>query len=103
LLGSEGLLEQASPAQNVSDDPRKRFEIDAQALIDAHRAARAGGPQVIGYYHSHPRGPAQPSAVDRAQAAHDGAVWAIVSPAGVAFFRDDKAGFEPLPYTEVDR
>jgi len=36
-------------------------------------------------------------------ATHDGAVWAIVSPAGVAFFRDDEGGFEPLPYTEVDR
>ena len=103
LLGRGGVIERAVPATNVAATPRQAFEIDPQALVDAHRAARTGGAEVIGYYHSHPRGPAEPSAVDCAQAAHDGAVWAIASPAGVAFFQDDEAGFAALPYTIVDR
>ena len=59
-------------------DPETHFEIDPQALIDAHRAARAGGPQVLGYYHSHPAGEPEPSATDRAMAAGDGRMWAIM-------------------------
>ena len=65
LLGREGRIEAARPAANVARERRTRFEIDPQALIDAHRAARAGGREVIGYYHSHPAGAARPSATDR--------------------------------------
>ena len=103
LLGGDGLIEEARPAANVAADPRRRFEIDPQALVDAHRAARAGGPQVIGYYHSHPAGPAEPSATDRAEAAHDGSVWAIVGERGVTFWRDEEARFVPLSYAVDDR
>jgi proteasome lid subunit RPN8/RPN11 len=98
LLGRDGLIEEARPAANVATDRRRAFEIDPQALVDAHRAARAGGPQILGYYHSHPRGPAEPSATDRAQAAHDGKVWAIVGTSGVTFWRDEETGFVPLSY-----
>ena len=102
LLGCEA-IEEARPAANIHPDPRHHFEIDPQALIDAHRAARAGGPQVIGYYHSHPGGPAAPSATDRAMASGDGRVWAIVGEGGVTFWRDDRGGFAPLPYAVEDR
>ena len=102
LLGPEA-VEEARPAANMAPDPRRHFEIDPQALIDAHRAARAGGPPVIGYYHSHPAGPAAPSATDRAMASGDGRVWAIVGEGGVTFWRDDRDGFAPLPYTVEDR
>lgn len=103
LLGRDGTIEEARPAANVALDRRRQFEIDPQALVDAHRAARSGGPQVLGYYHSHPAGPPEPSASDRAQAAHDGCVWAIVGEGGVAFWRDEEAGFVPLSYTAADR
>ena len=103
LLGSEGRIEDAKPAPNMAAEPRRRFEIDPQALVDAHRAARRGGPQVVGYFHSHPIGPAEPSASDRAQAAHDGSVWAIVAEQGATFWRDEEAGFVPLSYTVEDR
>jgi proteasome lid subunit RPN8/RPN11 len=103
LLGQEA-VEEALPARNIAAEAQRRFEIDPQALIDAHRAARAGGPQVIGYYHSHPAGPARPSAADRAQAAGDDRVWAIVVGAGdVTFWRDDEDGFVSLSYTVEDR
>ena len=102
LLGREA-IEDAVPAGNVAADPRRRFEIDPQALVDAHRAARADGPDVIGYYHSHPAGPSGPSAVDRAMASADGKIWAIVVEGGVTFWRDGRDGFAPLPYVVEDR
>jgi proteasome lid subunit RPN8/RPN11 len=102
LLGTGTHIDRAAPAANVHPDPARHFEIDPQALIDAHRGARAGGPEVIGYYHSHPTGNAEPSATDRAQAAHDGSVWAIVAGGDVTFWRDDEGGFAALSYTIVD-
>lgn len=98
LLGRDGMVREARPAANLAKDRRRHFEIDPQALIDAHRAARAGGPAVIGYYHSHPTGRPEPSATDRLHAAHDGSVWAIVASGAVAFWRDDEEGFVALPY-----
>ncbi len=102
LLGGQS-VEEIRPAANVASDRRRRFEIDPQALVDAYRSARAGGPQIAGYYHSHPAGPAEPSEVDRAMAAGDGKVWAIVGESGVAFWRDEEAGFAPLSYVVEDR
>jgi desampylase len=64
LLGTGDAIEGAVAARNVADDPGTRFEIDPAALFAAHRAARAGGPMVIGHYHSHPNGRAEPSACD---------------------------------------
>lgn len=103
LLGDGQLVVAALAAANVAPDRMARFEIDPQALVDAHRAARAGGAPVAGYYHSHPRGPAAPSATDRAEAAGDGAIWAIAGPSGVAFWRDDEHGFTPLSYKLAER
>lgn len=79
LLLGEGLhVIAAIAARNVADTPETAFEIDAQTLIAAHKAARAGGPAVIGHYHSHPNGRAEPSARDAA-AARGGEVWVIVA------------------------
>ncbi len=106
LLGAmvpEGTrITEARAAGNVHPAPATHFEIDPQALIDAHRAARAGAPLVLGYYHSHPRGPAAPSVTDRASATGDGRVWAILAGADVAFWRDGEAGFAALSFTIVD-
>jgi proteasome lid subunit RPN8/RPN11 len=102
LLGEGAWITQASPTANIAPDPARHFEIDSQALVDAHRTERGGGPQVIGYYHSHPAGPAEPSATDRAQASRDGRVWAIVALGEVRFWRDGDDGFAPLSYALVD-
>jgi len=103
LLGAGNTIEQAVPTANVSPTPRTHFEIDPQALVDAHRAARAGGPQVLGYYHSHPAGPSAPSATDQAQAGGDGRVWAIAGGDGITFWRDDECGFTSLSYIVTER
>jgi desampylase len=101
LLGPAGTnarIDQVQPAANVADAPCLRFEIDPAALIAAYKAERADGATLVGYYHSHPTGGPEPSAVDRAEAAGDGKVWAIAAQGTVRFWRDLPVGFEPLSY-----
>jgi proteasome lid subunit RPN8/RPN11 len=106
LLGEGGRITEARETVNVHAAPTTHFEIDPQALIDAHRAARAGGPQVLGYFHSHPTGIAAPSATDRACAAHDKRIWAIIAGADVRFWMDEDAagngGFVALSFTIIE-
>lgn len=102
LLGKPAHIHTAQPTANVAPDPARHFEIDPAALIAAHRAARAGGPQVVGYFHSHPNGLARPSATDAASAAGDGRIWAIVAGNEVTCWRDGPSGFEPLSYGVVE-
>lgn len=103
LLGQGDLVSAAVPVCNVHPDPARHFELDPAALIAAHRAARAGGPQVLGYYHSHPTGLTEPSATDRACASGDGRIWAIVAGDAVGWWRDAPGGFEALPLRLVAR
>jgi proteasome lid subunit RPN8/RPN11 len=102
LLGRNGCVVQLVHCANVAADPAVRFEIDPAVLIAAHRAARAGGPAVIGHYHSHPSGVARPSPRDAADAAPDGAVWLIVAGAQLSAWEAVPNGalhgrFDPLP------
>ncbi len=94
LLGQGEYIIEARPAANVAQDPLRYFEIDPVTLIAAHKADRAGGLTLIGYYHSHPaaRHP-QPSATDCEHASGDGRVWAIIAGGEVAFWRDKPGGF----------
>ena len=103
LLGCANCITAFTSTANVHPAPRTHFEIDPQALIDAHRAARAGGPQVLGYFHSHPTGNPVPSATDCAMAAHDGKIWAIVAGDAVMFWCDAPEGFHALSYEVIGR
>ena len=102
LIGSAARIDTAVPTRNVHPTARTHFEIDPAALIAAHKAARAGGPELLGYYHSHPTGSAVPSPTDQADASGDGRVWGIVADGEVTFWRDAPGGFEPLPSRVVD-
>ena len=102
LLGRGDRVVQAHPAANIAADPLRHFEIDPAALIAAHRAARAGGPAVLGYYHSHPTGHPLPSATDCDHASGDGAVWAIVAADAISCWRDTPDGFAALSYVVDD-
>ena len=97
LLGQGAVITQAVPVRNVHADSARHFELDPAALIAAHRAAREGGLQVLGYYHSHPTGSTSPSRTDQAAASGDGRIWAIVAGAAIGWWRDAPDGFEPLP------
>jgi proteasome lid subunit RPN8/RPN11 len=102
LMGEGDRISGVRPCVNVHPCPHTHFEIDPRALIAAHRSAREGGPQVVGYFHSHPVGPPQPSATDRAEATGDGRVWAIIGEGTVGWWRDEIEGFAPLSYAASD-
>lgn len=97
LLGRENRIEELRLTVNVAPDPTLHFEIDPAELIAAYKAERAGGARVVGYFHSHPRGPARPSETDRAEAARDGRIWVIADASGAMdWFVSGKDGFVPV-------
>ncbi|MFC3173786.1 M67 family metallopeptidase [Novosphingobium bradum] len=96
LLGEGARILAATRAANVHPEPLRHFEIDPVALIAAHKAARGGGPQVLGYWHSHPNGLARPSDTDRAHACGDGRAWAIVANGAISLWVDGPNGFAAL-------
>jgi proteasome lid subunit RPN8/RPN11 len=83
LVGAGTAIDEAAPARNVSASPT-RFLIDPRDHLDARRAARSRGLEVLGFYHSHPTSPAWPSPSDITEAAYPDAVYLIVSLAGGA-------------------
>ena len=101
LLGSAELVAEAARTRNLSTDPN-RFEIDPGDHIRMRRSARARSLDVVGFYHSHPRSEAAPSASDRAEAAYPGYVYAIVSlraePAELRMYRLENGEFQELPW-----
>ena len=73
------------PARNLAARA-DRFEIDPHDHLAASKAARANGCAIIGCYHSHPAGHAQPSARDLAGAAEDNFLWLIAAGKELAGF-----------------
>lgn len=71
---------QASVAGNVAPEPWHRFEVDPAHLFAAHRAAREGGPPILGVWHSHPQGSATPSRHDRDGVGDPQWLWLIAAP-----------------------
>lgn len=92
LLGTRGAVDRALPCANVAAAPAVAFEIDPAALLAAHREARGGGPAVVGHYHSHPSGCAEPSACDAAAATGDGALWLIAGGGALRAWRAVEPG-----------
>jgi desampylase len=91
LLGTEAVV-RIVPARNVAMTPDTAFEIDPSVLFSAIREERDGGPKILGYYHSHPTGDANPSRADQAQAVADGKLWAIIANGAIAAWRLSATG-----------
>ena len=69
LIGSstDGVthVAEARPLDNVTDEgPRRRFMVSAADYRSAERHATAAGAELVGFYHSHPDHPAEPSQYD---------------------------------------
>lgn len=106
LLGAQSdgqwRVSQIEQSRNVAaDDRNDRFEIDPALLLRTQKAARAGGPRMIGVYHSHPDGDAAPSRTDLESSWQTGMIWLITSVNGAetvtrAFLRDE-TNFVPVP------
>ncbi len=103
LIGQGGQVTAVIPSPNLSDSPEKNFEIDPALIIQHQKKGRAGDDGIIGHYHSHPDGKAQPSARDQAQNYDSDLIWLIVSvtEGGIqdmnVFASNDESGYlEPI-------
>jgi proteasome lid subunit RPN8/RPN11 len=95
LFGSAERIEAAAATANVAVHAEDEFEIDPRALIAAYRAERAGGPRLIGCYHSHPSGSPIPSARDVASA-EEGRLWLILAGSTARLWLAARDGFTEM-------
>ncbi len=102
LFGTTQQIEACLPTANVSPHPARAFEIDPVALFSAQRAERGGGPTLVGYYHSHPQGPALPSETDSAMAVRDSRLWLIIAGDVMTAWRAAPEGFLHLALQVID-
>ncbi len=83
LLVGEGdadiVVTDVVPTPNIAENPNAAFAIDPQAQFDLLRATRGSQQRVVGHYHSHPDGSAQPSPRDLAMAHDPEAVWVVMT------------------------
>lgn len=79
LLGQGAYVHKLILADNIASQPDTHFEIDPSNLIAAEKDMRSGGLSVLGYFHSHPNGAAQPSDTDAKMATADGRLWLIIA------------------------
>jgi proteasome lid subunit RPN8/RPN11 len=79
LAGSDGVISPLLPARNALASATA-FEIAPQELFAMFRRIRAGGLELLGIYHSHPRGENAPSPRDIAGAFYPAAAYFILSP-----------------------
>lgn len=93
-------------ATNLQADTTDRFELDPAARLTLERDLReAGGKdRIVGHYHSHTDGSAEPSATDRAMAFEPELAWVIIGVVDgqaiqtLAHRLDEKRGnFRPVP------
>ena len=92
LFGESNHIERAEGTANVAADPAIRFEIDPAALFVAIREERAGGEQLLGYFHSHPQGSAVPSAEDARMALDRDRLWLVVARGEMRLWRTVEPG-----------
>ncbi len=73
------IVDAVHPAENVADTPQIRYRIDPEEQLRLTEEIEENGRDVAGFYHSHPAGPAQPSATDAARATWPDLSYVIVS------------------------
>jgi proteasome lid subunit RPN8/RPN11 len=105
LLGTASAIVESVRTRNAASD-RSRFLIDPADHINGRRNARNRGLNVVGFYHSHPRSAAGPSATDRAEAGYPGHLYLIVGlapdPPEIRLFRFGGADFVELAFAAVE-
>ena len=95
--GAAIAITQAHPSPNRARDPRVAFEVDPEIWLRLTRILADGPEAVIGLYHSHPDGPAEPSPRDLAAAWGPDLVWLVTAvargkPAKTAAFTLSESG-----------
>lgn len=80
LIEGEIRVSDVRTVDNAREDSRRnRYAIDPADVLAAEREAESTGLDLVGFFHSHPDAPAEPSATDLAQASWPGFAYVIVS------------------------
>ena len=79
LAGCDGLITRIFPAVNAAADTTRNYEIAPQELFALMRQIRSEGLELLGIYHSHPRGKSEPSPRDVDRGYYPAAAYFIVS------------------------
>lgn len=91
--------------ENVTPRPAERYELDHRTQLRALDLEIEGLADVVGYYHSHPRGSSRPSPHDIRESV-PGSVYLICGLAGkdptFAAWRRTEAGLTPCPLEVLD-
>lgn len=80
LAGLNGAINRAFKARNAAQHLATAYEIAPKELFRIMREIRAAGLELLGIYHSHPKGDNQPSPRDVERAYYPGAAYFILSP-----------------------
>ena len=105
LVGRNQMIERAVPMRNSEPSP-DTYIMDPEEQIALFREMEKTGEQLLGIYHSHPNGPAEPSALDLQLAFHPDALYVVISLASHSnpeirgFFRTEN-GFVEAPLNIV--
>jgi len=83
------------PIRNLAQT-NDRFELDPAQHIQLLKALRGTGRAIIGCYHSHPNGRAEPSATDLASAVDENFLWLIAADNVLSAFVHSAAAFHPV-------
>ncbi len=97
--GDPSVVTRTYATENVAETPRIRYLIDPEAQLEAIEAAEDDGLDVVGFYHSHPTGPTEPSETDAARATWPGYSYVICALDGYPYvgswrWRGEDDGFE---------
>jgi proteasome lid subunit RPN8/RPN11 len=79
LAGKDGLVQKVIPVTNAAHSPT-RFYMDPVELLHALTWIDESVWELIGIFHSHPKGPAAPSETDIKEFLYPGTVTVILSP-----------------------
>lgn len=79
LAGCDGIITSVFPAVNALNSTTA-YEIAPEELFRVMKEIRAAGLQIMGIYHSHPKGDNSPSSSDISRAYYPDAAYFIISP-----------------------
>ena len=103
--GLRQVLHAALVENGAAQDRARRYEIPAERFLEEERRARAAGLEVVGFFHSHPGCPPEPSAFDRERAWPYYSYFIVgVGPGGVTEMRSwrmeaEGGALEPEPWS----
>ena len=104
LIGDGHFVTAAVPLANHSGHTHDSFYIPAEEVLRLERAADLEGLMLMGFYHSHPNGDAEPSATDVHEAVPGYVYWIVSGSGDVRAWRlrDDRTRFDEVDVVTRD-